>query len=625
MLRPFVPDGRPTGARSERKSHGRPGDFAAGPRTGRPAVVRARSLQRPPGRARGDAAADERTSRSRLLGHPARPRRGTPGALAPRAGPHDLSVVLRELGDGGGVPEPRRTRRQGAQHEVGLHRLAAERLRASDRRRRRRTLRRPRHGRHRRRDHGDARGQPRHEGRHDRARRDVDGRGVPARGARESDEGGRVRGAALRGLRHVARRSAGRGGGMGRRLLVLVLPEGARLPARDRAHRAERPRHGAGARPQDASPVLLRHRRVGEVLDRPAYRVPPHDADPAVLRAVHRHPSGAERGHGEPLGSPRGCRSLLPAGDDVARLRAARRPRPPAGGAHRDQGARGDRRQGGPRPVPPRVRPGGRWRSRTDGAADLAGRPDGREREPRDRRQSGRPVRHPRAALSAVFFGVEAGAARMRRPERRLTTPPAGGSWMADKARLHRSELAVPGTNVRAMEKAPTLGADLVFLDLEDAVAPDDKEQARANVIDALGAHDWTGTAVSVRIDGLDTHWCYRDVVDVAEARGEALDTLLVPKVGAPSDVEFVATLLDQIEQRNGWPDGRIGLHILIETAKGMADVEAISRARPDRLEAMVFGVADYAASVQARTTNIGGANPDYAVLTDPDDGGIRE
>jgi malyl-CoA/(S)-citramalyl-CoA lyase len=194
-----------------------------------------------------------------------------------------------------------------------------------------------------------------------------------------------------------------------------------------------------------------------------------------------------------------------------------------------------------------------------------------------------------------------------------------------NRARLHRSELAVPGTNVRAMEKAPTLGADVVFLDLEDAVAPDDKEQARANVIEALGAHDWSRTAVSVRVNGLDTHWCYRDIVDVVEARGEVLDTVLVPKVGAPSDVEFVATLLDQIEQRNGWEAGRIGIHILIETAAGMADVEAIARARPDRLEAMVFGVADYAASVQARTTNIGGANPDYAVLTDPDATGARD
>jgi malyl-CoA/(S)-citramalyl-CoA lyase len=194
-----------------------------------------------------------------------------------------------------------------------------------------------------------------------------------------------------------------------------------------------------------------------------------------------------------------------------------------------------------------------------------------------------------------------------------------------NRARLHRSELAVPGTNVRAMEKAPTLGADVVFLDLEDAVAPDDKEQARATVIEALGAHDWSRTAVSVRVNGLDTHWCYRDIVDVVEARGEVLDTVLVPKVGAPSDVEFVATLLDQIEQGNGWEAGRIGIHILIETAAGMADVEAIARARPDRLEAMVFGVADYAASVQARTTNIGGANPDYAVLTDPDATGARD
>jgi len=196
---------------------------------------------------------------------------------------------------------------------------------------------------------------------------------------------------------------------------------------------------------------------------------------------------------------------------------------------------------------------------------------------------------------------------------------------MTVKDRLHRSELAVPGTNLRALEKAPTLGADVVFLDLEDAVAPDDKEQARTHVIEALRAHDWSGTAVSVRVNGLDTPWCYRDVIEVVEQAGDVLDTVLVPKVGSPADVEFVATLLDQIEQRNGWEPGRVGLHILIETARGMANVEAISRARPDRLEAMVFGVADYAASVRARTTNIGGANPDYAVLTDPDAEGLRE
>jgi malyl-CoA/(S)-citramalyl-CoA lyase len=196
---------------------------------------------------------------------------------------------------------------------------------------------------------------------------------------------------------------------------------------------------------------------------------------------------------------------------------------------------------------------------------------------------------------------------------------------MTVKDRLHRSELAVPGTNVRAMEKAPALNADVVFLDLEDAVAPDDKEPARGNVIAALRTHDWSRTAVSVRVNGLDTQWCYRDIVEVVEQAGDVLDTVLVPKVGSPSDVVFVATLLDQIEQRNGWETGRIGIHILIETARGMANVEAISRARPDRLEAMVFGVADYAASVRARTTNIGGANPDYSVLTDADAEGRRE
>ena len=196
---------------------------------------------------------------------------------------------------------------------------------------------------------------------------------------------------------------------------------------------------------------------------------------------------------------------------------------------------------------------------------------------------------------------------------------------MALKDRLHRSELAVPGTNARAMEKAPGLGADLVFLDLEDAVAPDDKVAARANVIEALLGQDWSRCAVSVRVNGLDTHWCYRDVVEVVEQAGHVLDTVLIPKVGSPSDVEFVATLLDQIEQAKGWEPGRIAIHILIETARGMANVEAISRARPDRQEAMVFGVADYAASVQARTTNIGGANPAYSVLTDPLEDGSRQ
>jgi malyl-CoA/(S)-citramalyl-CoA lyase len=193
---------------------------------------------------------------------------------------------------------------------------------------------------------------------------------------------------------------------------------------------------------------------------------------------------------------------------------------------------------------------------------------------------------------------------------------------MAVKNRLHRSELAVPGSNPRMLEKAPDAGADIVFLDLEDAVAPDDKEQARANIIEALQTYDWSKCAVSIRMNGLDTHYAYRDLVDIVETCGDKLDTILIPKVGSAADVYFVATLLSQIEAYKGYKP--INIHVLIETAMGMANVEEIARACPERMEAMVFGVADYAASVRARTTQIGGANPDYGMLTDPDDSGAR-
>ena len=193
---------------------------------------------------------------------------------------------------------------------------------------------------------------------------------------------------------------------------------------------------------------------------------------------------------------------------------------------------------------------------------------------------------------------------------------------MAIKNRLHRSELAVPGSNPRMLEKAPTAGADIVFLDLEDAVAPDDKEQARSNIIHALKTYDWSSCAVSIRMNGLDTHYAYRDLVDIVEACGDQLDTILIPKVGCAADVYFVATMLTQIEASKGFKP--INIHVLIETAMGMANVEEIAKTCPERMEAMVFGVADYAASVRARTTQIGGANPDYGMLTDPDASGER-
>jgi malyl-CoA/(S)-citramalyl-CoA lyase len=187
------------------------------------------------------------------------------------------------------------------------------------------------------------------------------------------------------------------------------------------------------------------------------------------------------------------------------------------------------------------------------------------------------------------------------------------------RSRLHRSELAVPGSNVRMLEKAPALGADIVMLDLEDAVAPDDKPQARANVIDALNELDWGGSSVSLRINGLDTHYCYRDIVDVVEQAGRHLDSIMIPKVSGGGDVHLVATLLTQIEEAMGL-ERKIALSVLIETAMGMVKCEEIAAACPERMEAMVFGVADYAASLQSHTTSIGGTNPDYAMLADRED-----
>ena len=179
--------------------------------------------------------------------------------------------------------------------------------------------------------------------------------------------------------------------------------------------------------------------------------------------------------------------------------------------------------------------------------------------------------------------------------------------------RVQRSELAVPGSNPKMIEKALHCDADYVFLDLEDAVAPGDKLQARKNVIEALNSLDWKGAGktISVRINGLDTHYMYRDVVDVIEQAGSKLDTILVPKVGVPGDLYTVDVLLTQMEEAKGIKH-RIGLEALIETALGMACVEQIASSSSKRLEAMHFGVADYAASNRARTVNIGGLNPDY-------------
>ncbi len=180
------------------------------------------------------------------------------------------------------------------------------------------------------------------------------------------------------------------------------------------------------------------------------------------------------------------------------------------------------------------------------------------------------------------------------------------------RARLQRSTLAVPGSNPTMIDKAADSDADVIFLDCEDAVAPPEKEQARKNIVQALNDIDWAGKGktMSVRINGLDTHYMYRDVVDIMEQAGDKLDTILVPKVGVTADLYAVEMMINQIEQGMG-REPHVQLEALIETALGMANVLEIAQFG-GRLEALHFGVADYAASLRARTTNIGGLNPDY-------------
>src|SRR5580704_13532631 len=179
----------------------------------------------------------------------------------------------------------------------------------------------------------------------------------------------------------------------------------------------------------------------------------------------------------------------------------------------------------------------------------------------------------------------------------------------ADRAR--RSCLAVPGSSPRFLAKAPGLAADEVFLDLEDAVATDAKEEARRDVVDALRSGDWTGKVRAVRINAVTTRWAYRDVIQVAEQAGQHLDVIVLPKVSGPPDVTWLDLLLSQVEQEMGYPAGQIGIEAQIEDARGLAAVDAIAAASP-RLEALVFGPADFMASVGIRSLDVGGQPEGY-------------
>jgi len=170
--------------------------------------------------------------------------------------------------------------------------------------------------------------------------------------------------------------------------------------------------------------------------------------------------------------------------------------------------------------------------------------------------------------------------------------------------RLRRSELAVPGSSMEMMEKASTSKADEVFLDLEDSVAPKEKEAARRKIVKALKEFDWSGKLRVVRINSLDTKYGYRDLIDVVSGAGDCSDAIMLPKVNRPEDLYMADKLLTEMEEELGLK-GRISLEAQIETAMGLCRVEEIAQGSP-RLESLIFGPGDYAASIGARALTVG-------------------
>src|SRR5690348_4959348 len=160
-----------------------------------------------------------------------------------------------------------------------------------------------------------------------------------------------------------------------------------------------------------------------------------------------------------------------------------------------------------------------------------------------------------------------------------------------------RSCLSVPGSSEKMMAKAPGLGADMVFLDLEDAVAPLEKEAARDKIVAAINDLDWGDTVLCVRVNAWDTEWTYRDVIHVVEKASERLDELMLPKVQSAAEVQALDMLLTQIEKVTG-RQSRIGIEAQIETARGLINVEQICAAS-DRLETIVLGPVDMSASME--------------------------
>lgn len=185
--------------------------------------------------------------------------------------------------------------------------------------------------------------------------------------------------------------------------------------------------------------------------------------------------------------------------------------------------------------------------------------------------------------------------------------------------RLRRSELSTPGTSEKMIAKAAASDADLVFLDLEDAVAPREKEAARANVVAGLNGLDWGARTRAYRINGVHTEWCHDDIIEVVTGAGANIDVIIVPKVKSSRDVWFVDDLLTQLERKLGLEVGRIGLEVLIEETEALANVEHLAACSP-RLEALILGVGDLSASQGIRAAHLGMSDASAGPMAYPGD-----
>ncbi|MGD0321218.1 MAG: CoA ester lyase [Acidimicrobiales bacterium] len=174
-----------------------------------------------------------------------------------------------------------------------------------------------------------------------------------------------------------------------------------------------------------------------------------------------------------------------------------------------------------------------------------------------------------------------------------------------------RSCFSTPGSNARFLEKAPSITADMSFLDLEDSVAPLEKEPARAKVVSAIRKQSWDDRVLCVRVNAWDTKWTYGDVIEVVSNAGERLDEIMLPKVQSASEIVALDMLLSQVEKTSGLPPRHIGIEAQIETTRGLIAVDDICAAS-DRLEAIIFGPADFAASMEMPVLTGGVQIPEY-------------